>query len=142
MSVWVRQKVKECVPCTNKNNPNWPATRAPLIPIKVDPQMWWRVHVDLIGPLPGRKERVNNSGLPVLLQRYLLFAAPGQIEEKELVPYDDESDGGDESQEESDDDDDSDDDNDNDGNNYQMLTRERIMRVSRQSGLALASWNM
>jgi len=52
MYVWVQKKVKECVPCSNKNNPQWPAQRTPLIPIPVNPQMWWRVHVDLIGPLP------------------------------------------------------------------------------------------
>jgi len=59
MSVWVRRKVKDCVPCSNKNNAKWPAHRTPLIPIPVEPKMWWRVHVDLIGPLPtsraGRK---------------------------------------------------------------------------------------
>ena len=52
MSVWVRKKLKDCVPCSNKNNAEWPAHRAPLIPIPVEPKMWWRVHVDLIGPLP------------------------------------------------------------------------------------------
>ena len=52
MSLWVRKKTKECVACTNKNNKNWPAHRTPLIPIPVTPQMWWRVHIDLIGPLP------------------------------------------------------------------------------------------
>jgi len=52
MSVWVREKVRECVPCSNKNNLQWPAHRAPLMPIPVEPKLWWRVHVDLIGPLP------------------------------------------------------------------------------------------
>ena len=57
MYVWVQKKVKECVPCSNKNNPQWPAQRTPLIPIPVNPQMWWRVHVDLIGPLPESSSR-------------------------------------------------------------------------------------
>jgi hypothetical protein len=52
MSVWVKQKMKDCVPCSNKHNPQWPAHRAPLIPIPVEPKMWWRVHIDLVGPLP------------------------------------------------------------------------------------------
>jgi hypothetical protein len=52
MSVWVREKLKDCVPCSNKHNPQWPAYRSPLIPIPVQPHLWWRVHIDLIGPLP------------------------------------------------------------------------------------------
>ena len=52
MSVWVAEKVRQCVPCANKNNSQWPAVRSPLIPIPVEPKLWWRVHLDLIGPLP------------------------------------------------------------------------------------------
>ena len=51
LSVWVRKKVQDCVACKNKNNGDWPAQRAPLVPIPVEPKLWWRVHVDLIGPL-------------------------------------------------------------------------------------------
>ena len=57
MYVWVQKKVKKGVPCSNKNNPQWPAQRTPLIPIPVNPQTWWRVHVDLIGPLPESSSR-------------------------------------------------------------------------------------
>ena len=52
MSVWVRNKVKDCVPCSNKNNKSWPAHVSPLTPIEVKPQVFWRVHIDLLGPLP------------------------------------------------------------------------------------------
>ena len=52
MSLWVREKVRNCVPCSNKNNLQWPAHRSPLTPIEVEAKLWWRVHVDLIGPLP------------------------------------------------------------------------------------------
>ena len=31
MYVWAQKKVKECIPCSNKNNPQWPAHRTPLI---------------------------------------------------------------------------------------------------------------
>ena len=52
MSLWIREKVRNCVPCSNKNNLQWPAHRSPLTPIHVEAKLWWRVHVDLIGPLP------------------------------------------------------------------------------------------
>lgn len=86
MSVWVREKVKECVPCSNKNNVQWPAHVTPLIPIPVEPKLWWRVHIDLIGPLPRSSSGNNYIGLGVcalckyvegkgnihLLERFLL----------------------------------------------------------------------
>ena len=49
---YVRQKCKECVACAHKNNLIWEAPRAPLQPIPVEPKAMWRVHIDLIGPLP------------------------------------------------------------------------------------------
>ena len=57
MSVWIREKVRSCVSCGNKNNVQWPAHRSPLIPIKVEPKLFWRVHCDLIGPLPQTRNK-------------------------------------------------------------------------------------
>ena len=48
---WVREMTRECVACAHKNDTVWPCERAPLIPIPVKPKAFWRVHVDLLGPL-------------------------------------------------------------------------------------------
>ena len=72
MSVWVRKKTRECVPCSNKNNAEWPAQRAPLTPITVDPRLWWRVPVDLIGKLPTSSSGCKYIGLAVCaLSKYV-----------------------------------------------------------------------
>ena len=65
MSVWVAEKVRQCVPCANKNNLQWPAVRSPLIPIPVEPKLWWRVHLDLIGPLPRSASGNSYIGIGV-----------------------------------------------------------------------------
>ena len=49
---WISRKTKNCVHCMNKNNPNWPAYMAPLKPISITPTLFWKLHVDLLGPLP------------------------------------------------------------------------------------------
>ena len=51
MSIYVREKVRECVGCANKNSRHWPAEMTPLVPIPVDPQVMWRIHADIMGPL-------------------------------------------------------------------------------------------
>ena len=49
---YVRMKTRECIVCGHKNNvfnaPGFP----PLRPIPVTPKLFWRIHVDLAGPLP------------------------------------------------------------------------------------------
>ena len=49
---YVRMKTKECVICGHKNNMFNSAAFPPLKPIPVTPKLFWRVHVDLAGPLP------------------------------------------------------------------------------------------
>jgi len=48
---WVRSKTQDCVACSHKNSSVWPVGRAPLNPIPVTPKAFWRVHLDLMGPL-------------------------------------------------------------------------------------------
>ena len=48
-------KTKECVVCGHKNNVFNNAPVPPLKPIPVTPKIFWRVHVDLGGPLPKTK---------------------------------------------------------------------------------------
>ena len=45
-------KTKECVVCGHKNNVFNAAGLPPLRPIPVVPKVFWRIHVDLAGPLP------------------------------------------------------------------------------------------
>ena len=52
---YVREKTKECVVCWQKRGHN-NAKIAPLCPIEVQPQIMWRVHVDLAGPFPKSKQ--------------------------------------------------------------------------------------
>ena len=52
---YVRMKTKECVICAHKNNMFNTAAVPPLRPIPVHPQIFWRVHVDIAGPLPVTK---------------------------------------------------------------------------------------
>jgi len=49
---YIARKTKNCVHCLNKHNPNWPAYMAPLRPIAITPTLFWKLHVDLLGPLP------------------------------------------------------------------------------------------
>ena len=52
---YVRQKVKECIACSHKNNVFNQAGITPLRPIPVTPKLFWRVHIDLAGPFPKTK---------------------------------------------------------------------------------------
>ena len=54
---YIRQMTKECVVCSHKNNLSNLTCLSPLRPIKVHPQIMWRIHCDLIGPFPE-----SNSG--------------------------------------------------------------------------------
>ena len=51
---YVREKTKECVVCWQKRGHS-NAKLAPLQPIEVQPQIMWRVHIDLAGPFPTSK---------------------------------------------------------------------------------------
>ena len=56
---WVREKTRDCVACAHKNNTVWPADRAPLEPITVVPKAFYRVHIDLLGPLKPISDNGN-----------------------------------------------------------------------------------
>ena len=64
-SLWVRQKTKECVTCSQIRNGVWPAQVAPLRPIPVTPLVFWRVHIDLFGPLPPSRNGNRHGVLGV-----------------------------------------------------------------------------
>ena len=53
---YVRQKIKECIVCSHKNNVFNSAGVAPLRPIPVTPKIFWRVHIDLAGPFSTTKK--------------------------------------------------------------------------------------
>ena len=47
------QKIKEVIFNSRcKSCMSWPSSMPPLKPIEVVPQGWWRIHVDILGPLP------------------------------------------------------------------------------------------
>ena len=52
---YVREKTKECIICSHKNNVFNAAAVAPLRPIPVTPKIFWRVHVDLTGKFTKTK---------------------------------------------------------------------------------------
>ena len=54
---YVRKCVKECVACTFKNHRAWVHYITPLKPIKTEPKVMWRIHLDAAGPL-----RESNAG--------------------------------------------------------------------------------
>ena len=54
---YVRQKTKECIVCSHKNNVFNGAAVTPLRPITVTPKIFWRVHIDLAGPFPTTKNK-------------------------------------------------------------------------------------
>ena len=54
---YVRQAVKECVACTFKNHRAWVHDISPLKPIKTEPKVMWRLHLDMGGPI-----RQSNAG--------------------------------------------------------------------------------
>ena len=56
---WTRQKVRDCLICTQKRSIQLNHNRAPLKTIPVTPKLFWRVHVDLAGPFP--KSRNGNT---------------------------------------------------------------------------------
>ena len=43
---------KACIVCAQKRNVSLAPTVTPLKVIPVNPQVFWRIHVDLFGPLP------------------------------------------------------------------------------------------
>ena len=62
--MYIEKKTKSCVACSYKNSKkyhpflqyvkilmSWPALMPPLKPIEVIPKPFWRVHVDVLGPL-------------------------------------------------------------------------------------------
>ena len=51
MEKWVRDKVKKCLPCDQKNGTCYRASVAPLKAIPVFPKIMWRVHLDMTGKL-------------------------------------------------------------------------------------------
>ena len=48
---YVAKKVGECVACSYKLNTHWKAPVPPLKAIPVTPKLFWRIGVDLLGPL-------------------------------------------------------------------------------------------
>ena len=59
----VRRLVKDCAVCHDKSGGGLKAQRVPLKPIPVEPQLFWRVHIDLAGPF--RQSRSGNKYLAV-----------------------------------------------------------------------------
>ena len=55
---YVRQCVKECVSCAHKNGRAWVSAISPLMPIKTEPKVMWRIHFDTAGPF--RKSKSGN----------------------------------------------------------------------------------
>ena len=54
---YVRQRVRECIACSHKNNVFNSADVTPLRPIPVTPKIFWRVHIDLAGPFLKTKNK-------------------------------------------------------------------------------------
>ena len=52
---YVREKTKECIICSHKNNVFNAAAVSHLRPIPVIPKIFWRVHVDLTGKFSKTK---------------------------------------------------------------------------------------
>ena len=49
--IYVRERVRECVGCMHKSSRPWTVSISPLRPIPTIPKVFWRVHIDLFGPL-------------------------------------------------------------------------------------------
>ena len=56
---WVSKKIKECVACGHKNALIWGCDKSPLRPIKIVPKPFWRVHIDMLGPIDPISENGN-----------------------------------------------------------------------------------
>ena len=56
---WVSKKIKECVACGHKNALIWGCDKSPLRPIKIIPKPFWRIHIDLLGPIHPVSESGN-----------------------------------------------------------------------------------
>ena len=56
---WVSKKVKECVACGHKNSLIWGCDKSPLRPIKIIPKAFWRIHIDMLGPIHPVSENGN-----------------------------------------------------------------------------------
>lgn len=56
---WIRKKISECVGCSHKKSLIWKAAKTPLKPIKVYPKAFWRVNIDLLGPIYPESESGN-----------------------------------------------------------------------------------
>ena len=56
---WIRKQVRNCVACSHKGSLIWPSFKTPLRPIKVTPKAFWRIHVDLLGPIHPTSKNGN-----------------------------------------------------------------------------------
>ena len=56
---WVSKKIKECVACGHKNALIWGCDKSPLRPIKIVPKPFWRIHIDMLGPIDPISENGN-----------------------------------------------------------------------------------
>ena len=56
---WVRKKIRNCVACSHKNSSVWKSSKAPLRPITVFPKAFWRINLDLLGPIYPVSEQGN-----------------------------------------------------------------------------------
>ena len=68
---YVRQKVKECVPCSHKTNRAWKSTIAPLQPILVTPKTMFRIHLDLAGPF--KKSQTGNKYIALAVDAFTKY---------------------------------------------------------------------
>ena len=57
-SLWVREKTKQCLLCSQKRNTGECAVVTPLKIQTVTPQPFWRINLDLFGPM--KKTRSGN----------------------------------------------------------------------------------
>ena len=81
---YVAEHVSRCVACSHKNNQLWKAGLPKLKAIPVHPQVFWRVHVDLLGPLT---ETLNGNKYVALgvcaFSKYV--EAAGKIQIKNMI---------------------------------------------------------
>ena len=62
---YVAKKVKECIACAYKNNTLWKAGLPKLTAIPVTPKVFYRVHIDFMGPLSQSRNGNSYIGLAV-----------------------------------------------------------------------------
>ena len=56
---WVRKKIRDCVACSHKKSSIWIGAKTPLRPIEVYPKAFWRINLDLLGPIYPVSEKGN-----------------------------------------------------------------------------------